>query len=142
VARVALSQDKVRDASAGALIGGVTGAMTGAGFTEGAIAGAAAGGAGVAKLVRPGMIRAVANTAGRPVAGTTAATALALQNLSGTTSRQIVAETDQKIQRAIAQGQPSYAATFTALQSPEVRVAVKNVDEEDINTDEVEEDTE
>lgn len=68
--------------------------------------------------------------AGRSLAATNA-TVMALRNMTGQDATRVVNQANQQVQQAVAQGQPDYAATFQALQAPEVRVAAQKVEEEE-----------
>jgi len=132
------AQRRSRDAAAGAIAGGVTNKATGGSFMEGAAAGGVAGFSGVpvsriVKVAAPA-VRGAVDTAGRSVAGTGAATALALQQLSGQQKRAIRQEGDAKIQAAVSAGTPSYAATFMQKQDPAYRAATQEPDT-DVQTD-------
>lgn len=74
-------------------------------------------------------VRNVGGQAGRGVSVANATT-LALQNMTGQQARKVTDKATEEIQAAVARGQPQYAATFQALQSPETRQAVM-VEEDD-----------
>lgn len=139
------AQRRSKDALAGGVAGGIAGVTGAVPFMEGVVGGALAGAAGLpistsAQIAAP-FVRTAANVATRPAAGLATATTLALQNISGQQARKIAGQADQQIQQAVAAGQPSYAATFTALQQPAVRVAQQKLEEEP-EEDEDEDETE
>lgn len=137
---MAADEKRRRDALGGAIVGGV-GSLTGGGsFVEGAALGGMAGyaGAPVTAIGKQGanLIRGAANAGGRSAAATSLVLTQALQNLSGQQKRTAISSAESEIQRAVAAGQPEYAATFTALQKPVVRTAVMEGESQGLDDDE------
>jgi len=89
----------------------------------------------VSEPVARGALKAIQATGAANVggAGQTAAqaTTLALTEMSKSQAKKTVAAGQQEVQKAVQNGQPSYAAEFTQLQNPSYRAASTKVDEDD-----------